>query len=804
MFVRLIFTGLLICLVNYCFSQIIINEICADNETIFKDEFCAFPDWIELYNSSSQPIDLTDFHISDNINNPDKWTFPNTIIPANEYLIIIADGLDTYEKYYHTNFKLSKNGEILVLTNPTGQTVDSVTYPKLTSDNTYNRVSNGWIINQPSPGYENINISNSLSSISWSIKSGIYDQTQWLSFTHDQQEPIYYSINDLNLDSCKKEYTEPIELKVSSTICVHESPLACVRSKKECHSFILASDHNLPIVSLTVDSFEFFDPEKGMYSSGPDASTEWPFWGANFWKELESEVHINYFENNELKLSQVCAIKMHGGRESRTVPMKSFRLLAKDKYGQDYFNYPFFENKPYARKFKKLVLRNASGDYNEAHLRDGFINTYLSQQKLNLDINAYQPVVVYINGQFFGLMGIREKIDEYYIESNFNLDLNTINILEEDAFVVHGDSTDFLQVYNNFINADITNINSLHELNYFVEIDNFTDYFIVQMSLNNTAWPNNNIKYWQELSDNSLWRYILFDADAALGRYEWTDADINVFELKLNPLGDDNLHYNIFKKLMSSSFYFNYFLNRNQDIVNHMFDPEAFSLSLMKLVQVLEHDIQHHFDKWDPQTGLIWQSEKIQKIKTYINERPEYIAQHLVDQFNLVGHYNLNLKSRDSNKGYIKINTLDSISNLQGRYFSNVPIQLSAMPQEGYSFEKWKIIIDNEVQEHQDITINFDSEPNKSVSIEAYFKTNNELPFIVYQSNQDLTIEVKNNYDLENSYLQIFTLDGKNILNKPISNNTRIITLCKAHMSGVNIVSLRSGEEIYSTKILIP
>ena len=78
-----------------------LNEIVSSN-SIFYDEDGDTPDWIELFNSGPDDINLNDWSLSDNRNNLNKWVFPEVIIPSNDYLLIWASGKDKEIPYPRT------------------------------------------------------------------------------------------------------------------------------------------------------------------------------------------------------------------------------------------------------------------------------------------------------------------------------------------------------------------------------------------------------------------------------------------------------------------------------------------------------------------------------------------------------------------------------------------------------------------------------------------------------------------------------------------------------------------------------
>ena len=121
---------------------VVLNELCAINNGIAPDQSFEYDDWIELYNNSTTTVSLAGYHLSDNLSNPTKWAFPDTVINPGEYLIVWADE-DTLQAGLHTNFSLSSVGEGLYFYDNFGALADQVSYPLQLENITFGRYGNG-------------------------------------------------------------------------------------------------------------------------------------------------------------------------------------------------------------------------------------------------------------------------------------------------------------------------------------------------------------------------------------------------------------------------------------------------------------------------------------------------------------------------------------------------------------------------------------------------------------------------------------------------------------------------------------
>ena len=146
-------------------TPVVINEIMADNTHTLEDpnEPEEYPDWIELYNPATVPVNLGGMFLSDDPANSQLYRIPDgLIIGANDYLVFIADG-EPEQGPLHTNFRLSKGGESVTLIDKAERSyrlVDQIAYDGLAADVSYGRLPNAsstWkVLGAATPGSYNL------------------------------------------------------------------------------------------------------------------------------------------------------------------------------------------------------------------------------------------------------------------------------------------------------------------------------------------------------------------------------------------------------------------------------------------------------------------------------------------------------------------------------------------------------------------------------------------------------------------------------------------------------------------------
>jgi hypothetical protein len=154
-------------------ASVVINELMADNGAAVESFYGTYPDWIELYNTGNQTVDLSGMYLSDRLSQP-TWRFPlDTTLDPGGFLLVWADG-DSDLGYLFTDFKLTANGEAVALFASDGTTIiDSVRYEKQIQDVSFGRSpdgSTGWkYLTKPTAGEANLENVRSQTSADWPV-----------------------------------------------------------------------------------------------------------------------------------------------------------------------------------------------------------------------------------------------------------------------------------------------------------------------------------------------------------------------------------------------------------------------------------------------------------------------------------------------------------------------------------------------------------------------------------------------------------------------------------------------------------
>jgi len=679
--------------ITNCYSQqILINELMSSNSITCADESGDFPDWIEIYNADTFAVNLANFGLSDDPDKPFKWRFPSVVIEPNNHLLIWAS-----DKNYqlHTNFKIKSSGETLILSNSASSLLDRVDAVEIPADISYGRKPNGaenWLyFNNPTPGASNTTTGymGITEEPEFVQPSGFYSYTPPLSIrNYDLHSTIYYTLDgSLPTATTGIRYTGHIYINGTAVVRARAYQENMMPSDITTSVYLVNEKITVPVVCLTTDPPNLWDEETGIFIQ------------ENIWEDWEKPAHIHFFEpDGKLGFAIDVGIKLYGGW-TRNLPQKSLAIFARSEYGYSEIDYRLFPESPISQ-FEAIVLRNSGNDWNVTQFRDAFMTQLVAEA--GLDIQAWRPCVVFINGEYWGVYNIREKINEHYLASHHLVNPENLDLLENDAWVIHGDA-DFYFSLLNFLNAqNIKQDENYNHVKTLVEIDNFIKYQVSQIYFDNTDWPGNNLKYWRPGTDNGRWRWILFDTDFGFALYDPNAYQHNTLEFALADDGADwpNPPWSTFllRTLLKNRNFKNDFINYFADFINYYFHPDTVLKKIDMFQTIYEPDIPRHVEFWGSDMPTWYQNITI--LKNYALNRPVYMKYFLMKEFGLSAISKITLSANVENGGKIQINSL-SISTFpwSGEYFNKIPIQIVAIPENNYYFSGW----------NGDISLNKDS-----------------------------------------------------------------------------------------------
>lgn len=497
---------------------------------------------------------------------------------------------------------------------------------------------------------------------------------------------------------------------------------------------------DMKVVSLVTDPDNLFDYEKGIYVKGKVYDDNYSNtggaagpggWGGGFgggfgafqpWameanytqkgREWEREASFELFENGESVLSQNVGIRIKGAA-SRSTPQKSFNIYARNEYGKDVLEYDFFDgtatkakNGKKIDKFDSITIRNGGNDNSAAFFRDS-INQQLVADR-DFAMQASSECLVFIDGEYWGIYQITEKVSDDFIKSHYGIDKSDVAIIKNSELEegTDQDLNDWNNIISKCANSDMTNTANYEEFCNKVDVQSFIDYFSAQIYWCNGDWPHNNLAVWRsnvvdasnEYSDGK-WRMFLFDTEYSTGLYGGTETAVStdVFNRMSSGFNASEIGRAVASLLKNPEFKKQFALTF-MDIANNNFSQENTKSIIDKFKNTYGQYILDNYKRF--YSVSLGDAKGEQKLRTeydtitsFFNNRLSYASDSMKRALSLTGQLGT-LNVNNETGGQITVNTAKIKKDQKqwtGKYFSDYEVTVKAEPDEGCRFYRWEV-----------------------------------------------------------------------------------------------------------------
>lgn len=689
-------------------SQVVINEYSVSNLNQFPDNYQSYEDWVELYNSGSTTADISNYYLSDKEGNPTKWQFPEgTQIQAGGYLIVWFSGRnEAQNNHYHTNFRLTQtkdDPEYILLSDASATIINNYQLENTQQGHSRGRRLDGsetWaIFTTPTAGATN-NLATKYSGYAqkpgFNMSAGFYDSS--ISVTISNNEPdavIRYTTNGTLPTTTSAIYSSPITINATQVLKARcfSNNTEILPSLVEFSSYFINEDHTIPVVSIAAD--DVTNLLNGNANLNPIGS-------------------IEYFDHEGVRTASSYGVYDKHGQDSWANPQRSIDFIARDEMGYKHALIEKLLPLSDRTEYQRIILR-ACGDDNypgidsSAHMRDIWIQNLAEKEGLNLDVRKGTRIVMYANGQFWGVYSIREKVNDhdfmnyYYGQDRFNLQFLMYwgNLWAEYG----GDRA--LNEWASFKNYMLTsNVNDpvvFENIKNQYDYTSLIDYIIINSFVVCSDWLNWNVGWWRGLNPEGghlKWGYILWDEDATFGHYvNYTGIPEQIptvppcFPENLGPYSDPEQHIEIFNKLRENPEVEQYYLSRYLDLKNTVFVKEDLLVYFDSLRSVIDPEMARHSTRWGGDY-LQWRTNT-NKVRNFIIARCDYLESGLMSCYNLTGPYDftMDINAEGQGNGTVKVNTIipDQYP-WSGVYYGGVDMRLEAIPtNNAFVFDHWEL-----------------------------------------------------------------------------------------------------------------
>jgi hypothetical protein len=684
-------------------DSFVINEIMASNVDDFVSPAYNFDGWIELYNKSENTIPLAGLYLSDDPANLTQWKLPADfgVLPAKGFKVIWFDSNDLRSD--QAPFKLEVKGGSIYISDASGKLLTSETYPAAGERNSYARTADGgstWgLTSQPTLGTSNAASSfatEQLTAPLIDVDSRLFTGSFTVTATIPAGTTLRYTL-DGSVPTLSNGYTSNdgiFQIYETTNLRLRLFADGKLASMVTTRSYI-RDDYgfSLPIVSVVGNDDHLYSNEMGIMVQGTNGipghgdASPW-----NTFVNWQRPVNFSYMLNGEMVFNQDVNMEMCGGWSRKWMP-RAFKLKGnKELGGEKNLLYPFFDVKPYLRN-KTLQIRNGGND-NNCRFRDPALQMIVQSAGMNLDLQSYQPVHEFVNGEYKGVLNMREANNKDYVYANYGWDDDELDLFEMDPDSGYVQKCGTIDSYNELLSlsANAVNAETYSEIRSLLDVDAYANYMALQFYLRNWDWPQNNVKGFRH-QDGGKYRFVTFDLDGVFS----VDNAINKFMTKetyrfdqlyptsLGRRTQDILFVTLFKNMVKNSDFRRRFVDAYCIMGGSVYEPERAERIIREMANFVAPAMQlaRGESPWSTANSLI----------NNLNSRPSSMVSDIVNYqpmnfSNSDAHY-VTLASNIDEATLLINDTKVPTGQFRGYLFT--PARIKAVAPAGYVFEGWTL-----------------------------------------------------------------------------------------------------------------
>ncbi|MBR5928440.1 MAG: CotH kinase family protein [Prevotella sp.] len=687
-------------------AQLVINELMQSNIDCIMDDLNEFPDsWVELYNTGSTAVNLNTYKIGLTDNVSEAWQLPSQTVGPNQYMLVYCDKEGSK---LHTDFRLEsgKGGSVYLFNN--GVVIDKVEkLKKQPAPNiAYGRKDDGsdeWGYQlSPTPKTKNSGqicdgghiLGEPVFSEKGKVVTGSMNISLTLSLPEGTPEgaTIRYTMDGSEPTMSSAPYMTPITITKTHVIRAKIFCEGWLSPRSTTHTYILhPREVTLPVIAISTNSKYLNDPMIGIYVDGAYKSGK-----KNYEYDWRRPIHFEYFEgeNTPSSLNQLCETRIMGGA-TRGNKFKSLAVYANKRFGTKRLEYEFFpDQKPGLTDFKSIALRNAGNDFDYLYMRDAIIQRTMAQH-VDLDWQAWSPAIIYINGEYKGMLNIRERSNEDNIYTNYD-GLEDIDMIENWNELKEGDKNN----WNQFKNFYAEHNHTLKEYEQWVDWEEFFNLMIMNLYYNNQDFPGNNIVMWRPRTADGRWRFVAKDTDFGMGLYGST-AKYKTIEWLYTPGYDSNRDWGnqyeytrLFRRMLEDPDLNREFLDRCAIYMGDFLNEKGTREVWDPMYEMISYEYPYHrklINEWWPNYN-----DELNSARNWLSKRTDEFYKQLGDYYKLgnpiPATVNTQLSEEEQQSVQYLINGIPlSKGVFNGKLFGNRRISLEGVETDNWGVTGWTV-----------------------------------------------------------------------------------------------------------------
>ncbi|MBQ9854273.1 MAG: lamin tail domain-containing protein [Bacilli bacterium] len=588
-----------------------LEKVIAEKDIIINEVSSLNPEAIELKNITANDINLKNYAIGDKSGKITK--LPNINIKANSYIVLYGSDSYSYKNNkVYLGFHINNSKETIYLYKD-NMIIDTFNVGKTSSN-----ISIGLNDNNEKVYYKTKTFGKDNSKTNFvgyteapvfSINGGYVDKGTKLTIDSSKDSVVYYTTDGSFPNKSSKKYKDGIDLNKTTVVKAIAYKDGFIESDIVSRTFFIGRNHDLPVISISSN-------QKNLDSLL-----------INYYKEQEKKINFELYEQNgSLGVEFIGGTKLTG-MDSRKREQKSMAIYLRKEYGLQEINYPLF-NDSNITNYSSFTLRNAGEDPFSIRIQDTVL-TYALNGQMDIDMQDYRAVVVYLNGSYYGLYNIREKLNEDYIKSNYGIEDN-IDLIKY-ATASSGTRKEYDKLVNYIRNNDPKNKKVYEYLKTQIDMQELCNYLIVESYYGNT--DQGNIRYWK--SKDGKWRWMLYDLDWSLWN---TNLSFNYTVLNTKSPAVTNLSslYTIGRRLYRNSEFKDMYLKTFAYHLENTWNPKRMNSIVDKLSKEIETEMPYHINKWNKEYSSMnsWRNN-ITRFKKQLTNRYNYVTKNIKNEFGL-------------------------------------------------------------------------------------------------------------------------------------------------------------------------
>lgn len=576
-----------------CDSPLIIYEAMNANSSCLKQNDGEYYDWVEIKNISSEPIELSDYYLSDDSDDMLQWRFPQRSLAPGGIITVICSGSGTAASgaFTYSTFSLAAERDQLYLSDGT-RLLDYVSLGQLPLNTSYGRIDgqNGfWHFKNPSPAAPNGSYGYRLVSqkpVSLTA-DGVFDGVDSISVHLSAPGDIYYSTDGSMPTLSSARYEGPIEITKTTVLRAINVQEGFMPSGALTQSFIVNEGHSLPVLSLVTDDLDRFN---FLYRNGSKYTTV-P--GCLSLYEPDGSFTID------------CGVKLSGATSLR-LPKRNLSVKFRARYGQSSLEYDVFDGG--VSYFTDLTIR-AGQDHFTSMIRNELC------QELCLDFSEATPTqrskfcVLYLNGAYWGIYVLKDKINEQFYASIAGVSEESVTLVDGP---VKSSSSFYHDVWKLCGYSDMSLDENYDKLCQVLDIDSLIDWLIMEGVSANSDLYSGNVRYCRSDENDGKWRVVFYDLDCGF----W-HGNLNFYNLLAEAARPQQISQ-ILIPLLENEDFRHRFLLRFEEAINGPLSNESVLAKIDELQQLIYPEMPRNCERWGMSMSR-WE-RNVNNIRFLINE----------------------------------------------------------------------------------------------------------------------------------------------------------------------------------------